>query len=287
MTVAWLGAFRPSAWVSVALFAALCFIAGGRTLAGSARGLGLAPELRLGVTGVRTAAIQTGYFVGAAVGGAALAVGGYGTLGLAFAVLFVGAAVPHLSSRLPAVTFHATGRAREESLSPFAVRSLETRGRELPEEACEVRTEFQRDRDRIVHSKPFRRLKGKTQVFIDPEEDHYRTRMTHTLEMTAISRVVARALRLNEDLVEAIGLGHDMGHTPFGHAGEDALDTAVPERFGGRFRHNEQSCASRARSTSRRRCATASSRTRASASRSRSRGRSCGWSTGSRTSTTT
>jgi dGTPase len=132
-------------------------------------------------------------------------------------------------------------RALEASLSPFAVRSLETRGRELPEEPCGVRTPFQRDRDRIVHSKPFRRLKGKTQVFIDPEGDHYRTRMTHTLETTAISRVVARALRLNEDLTEAIGLGHDVGHTPFGHAGEDALDEAVSERFGRRFHHNEQS----------------------------------------------
>jgi dGTPase len=132
-------------------------------------------------------------------------------------------------------------RALEESLSPFAVRSFETRGRELHEEECGVRTPFQRDRDRIVHSKPFRRLKGKTQVFIDPDGDHYRTRMTHTLETTAISRVVARALRLNEDLVEAVGLGHDMGHTPFGHAGEDALDDAVRERFGRRFRHNEQS----------------------------------------------
>ncbi len=132
-------------------------------------------------------------------------------------------------------------RALEESLSPFAVRSFETRGRELPEDESGVRTPFQRDRDRIVHSKPFRRLKGKTQVFIDPDGDHYRTRMTHTLETTAISRVVARALRLNEDLVEAIGLGHDMGHTPFGHAGEDALDDALEERFGRRFRHNEQS----------------------------------------------
>jgi len=132
-------------------------------------------------------------------------------------------------------------RALEESLSPFAVRSFETRGRELPEEECGVRTPFQRDRDRIVHSKPFRRLKGKTQVFIDPKGDHYRTRMTHTLETTAISRVVARAVRLNEDLVEAIGLGHDTGHTPFGHAGEDALDDALRERFGRRFRHNEQS----------------------------------------------
>jgi len=139
------------------------------------------------------------------------------------------------------VVFEDIVRAREAQLSAFAVRSLETRGRELSEEACEVRTEFQRDRDRIVHSKPFRRLKGKTQVFIDPDGDHYRTRMTHTLETTAISRVVARALRLNEDLVEAIGLGHDMGHTPFGHAGEDALDGAASERFGRRFRHNEQS----------------------------------------------
>jgi dGTPase len=132
-------------------------------------------------------------------------------------------------------------RELEAGLSPFAVRSLETRGRERPEEECGVRTPFQRDRDRIVHSKPFRRLKGKTQVFIDPKGDHVRTRMTHTLETTAISRVVARALRLNEDLVEAIGLGHDMGHTPFGHAGEEALDAALRERFGRRFRHNEQS----------------------------------------------
>ena len=113
----------------------------------------------------------------------------------------------------------------------------------MPRSRAACAREFQRDRDRIVHSKPFRRLKGKTQVFIDPDGDHYRTRMTHTLETTAISRVVARALRLNEDLTEAIGLGHDMGHTPFGHAGEDALDEAVQERFGRRFRHNEQSLA--------------------------------------------
>jgi dGTPase len=132
-------------------------------------------------------------------------------------------------------------RAAEERLSPHAVRSYETRGRKHDEVECGVRTPFQRDRDRIVHSKAFRRLKGKTQVFIDPAGDHVRTRMTHTLETTAISRVVARALRLNEDLVEAIGLGHDMGHPPFGHAGEDALDEAVRERFGRRFRHNEQS----------------------------------------------
>jgi dGTPase len=129
----------------------------------------------------------------------------------------------------------------EATLSPLAVRSYETRGRGRDEESCRLRTPFQRDRDRIVHSKPFRRLKEKTQVFIDPQGDHYRTRMTHTLETTAISRVVARALRLNEDLVEAIGLGHDMGHTPFGHAGEQALDEALRERFGGHFLHNEQS----------------------------------------------
>ncbi|MGL6278729.1 MAG: deoxyguanosinetriphosphate triphosphohydrolase [Gaiella sp.] len=138
--------------------------------------------------------------------------------------------------------FAARVRALEDAhLSPHAVRSYETRGRAVPEEPCGVRTAFQRDRDRLVHSKPFRRLKGKTQVFIDPQGDHYRTRMTHTLETTAISRVVARALRLNEDLVEAIGLGHDTGHTPFGHAGEQALDDAVSARFGRRFRHNEQS----------------------------------------------
>jgi dGTPase len=137
--------------------------------------------------------------------------------------------------------FEERVRALEESLSPYAVRSFETSGRERPEEESAVRTPFQRDRDRIVHSKPFRRLKGKTQVFIDPDGDHYRTRMTHTLETTAISRVVARALRLNEDLTEAIGLGHDTGHTPFGHAGEDALDDALRERFDRRFRHNEHS----------------------------------------------
>jgi dGTPase len=137
--------------------------------------------------------------------------------------------------------FEKRMRALDESLSPFAVRSFETRGRARPEDESAVRTAFQRDRDRIVHSKPFRRLKGKTQVFIDPAGDHYRTRMTHTLETSAISRVVARALGVNEDLVEAIGLGHDVGHTPFGHAGEDALDEAVQERFGRRFRHNEQS----------------------------------------------
>jgi dGTPase len=138
--------------------------------------------------------------------------------------------------------FEARVREQEEAwLSPLAVRSYETRGRERDEEPCPLRTPFQRDRDRILHSKPFRRLKGKTQVFIDPAGDHYRTRMTHTLETTAIARGVARALRLNEDLVEAIGLGHDTGHAPFGHAGEAALDAALQARFGRRFRHNEHS----------------------------------------------
>ena len=126
-------------------------------------------------------------------------------------------------------------------LSPLAIRSYETRGRLRPEEECGLRTPFQRDRDRILHSKPFRRLKGKTQVFIDPAGDHYRTRMTHTLETAGIARVVARALRLNEDLTEAIGLGHDTGHPPFGHAGEEELDRCLLERFGSGFRHNEQS----------------------------------------------
>jgi dGTPase len=138
--------------------------------------------------------------------------------------------------------FEAQVREHEEQwLSPLAVRSYETRGRLREEDDCRLRTPFQRDRDRILHSKPFRRLKGKTQVFIDPAGDHYRTRMTHTLETTAIARGVSRALRLNEDLVEAIGLGHDMGHPPFGHAGEEALDQALQERFGRRFRHNEHS----------------------------------------------
>jgi dGTPase len=149
--------------------------------------------------------------------------------------------VPELAGTV-ADRFEEQVREHEErSLSPLAVRSYETRGRLVDESECRLRTPFQRDRDRILHSKAFRRLKGKTQVFIDPAGDHYRTRMTHTLETTGIARVVARALRLNEDLVEAIGLGHDMGHPPFGHAGEDALDVALNERFGRRFHHNEQS----------------------------------------------
>jgi dGTPase len=139
-------------------------------------------------------------------------------------------------------SFEERIREREESaLSPLAGRSDEPRGRLRGEEHSRLRTPFQRDRDRIVHSKSFRRLKGKTQVFIDPQNDHQRTRMTHTLETTAISRGVGRALALNEDLVEAIGLGHDVGHPPFGHAGEAALDEILRTRHGRRFRHNEQS----------------------------------------------
>jgi dGTPase len=149
--------------------------------------------------------------------------------------------VPELAGTV-ADSFEARLREHEDAwLSPLAVHSYETRGRLRPEDECRLRTPFQRDRDRIVHSKAFRRLKHKTQVFIDPHGDHYRTRLTHTLETTGISRSVARALRLNEDLVEAIGLGHDLGHPAFGHAGEEALDGALRERSGLRFRHNEHS----------------------------------------------
>ena len=145
-------------------------------------------------------------------------------------------------ARTVADDFETRVREHEESwLSPLAVRSYESRGRAQPEAECRLRTPFQRDRDRIVHSKAFRRLKHKTQVFVAPSGDHYRTRLTHTIETTGISRAVARALRLNEDLVEAIGLGHDLGHPPFGHAGEDALDEYLRERFGRGFRHNEHS----------------------------------------------
>ena len=126
---------------------------------------------------------------------------------------------------------------REELLAPRAARSALGRGRARPEEPSPLRTEYQRDRDRIVHSKAFRRLKHKTQVFIAPMGDHYVTRLTHTLEVAQISRTIARALELNEDLAEAIALGHDLGHTPFGHAGEEALDRLDPRGF----RHARQS----------------------------------------------
>ncbi|MDQ2087235.1 deoxyguanosinetriphosphate triphosphohydrolase [Herbivorax sp. ANBcel31] len=125
----------------------------------------------------------------------------------------------------------------ERLLSPYAKISSKSKGRKFLEPQCDVRTCFQRDKDRIIYSKAFRRLKHKTQVFISPEGDHYRTRLTHTLEVSQIARTIARSLRLNEDLTEAISLGHDLGHTPFGHAGEKVLDDICP--FG--FKHNEQS----------------------------------------------
>lgn len=125
----------------------------------------------------------------------------------------------------------------EVYLSPLAAKSVNTKGRYKEEDACSIRTEFQRDRDRILHNKAFRRLKHKTQVFISPVGDHYRTRITHTLEVAQIARTIAKALRLNEDLTEAIALGHDLGHTPFGHTGEVVLNELHPEGF----RHNEQS----------------------------------------------
>ncbi len=140
-----------------------------------------------------------------------------------------------------AEAFSARVRANEEqSLSPLATRSYPPE-RQLSEATCGLRTPFQRDRDRIVHSKAFRRLKHKTQVFVAPQGDHYRTRLTHTLEVTQVSRTVARALALNEDLVEAIGLGHDLGHPPFGHIGEEALHRCLTERFDVSFKHHEQS----------------------------------------------
>jgi dGTPase len=140
-----------------------------------------------------------------------------------------------------AAEFHERMAALEEaSLSPRAARSYPAR-RAVAEEDSPMRTPFQRDRDRIVHSKAFRRLKHKTQVFISPEGDHYRTRLTHTLEACGIARTVARALRLNEDLTEAIALGHDLGHPPFGHIGESVLDACLRERYGVGFRHNHHS----------------------------------------------
>ncbi len=127
-------------------------------------------------------------------------------------------------------------QVEREYLSPLAAKSYATKGRARAEEPCPIRTEYQRDRDRILHCKAFRRLKHKTQVFIAPEGDHYRTRLTHTLEVAQIARTIARALRLNEDLTEAIALGHDLGHTPFGHSGERAIQKILPD-----FRHNKHS----------------------------------------------
>ena len=137
-----------------------------------------------------------------------------------------------------------TESREHEFLSNYAAKANESKGRVVPQEDDPVRTCFQRDRDRILHSKAFRRLKHKTQVFIDPRGDHYRTRLTHTLEVSQVARTIGRALRLNEDLIEAIAIGHDLGHPPFGHAGERAIDEALqmigsasPERF----HHSEQS----------------------------------------------
>ncbi|MEY2532949.1 MAG: dGTPase [bacterium] len=148
---------------------------------------------------------------------------------------------PHANPGPVAEGFAARRQAWEaEHLSPPAARSWPAR-RRVPEDDCGLRSPLQRDRDRIVHCKAFRRLKHKTQVFVAPEGDHFRTRLTHTIEVTQISRTVARALALNEDLVEAIGLGHDLGHAPFGHIGEAVLDACLAERFGGGFRHYEHS----------------------------------------------
>jgi len=148
---------------------------------------------------------------------------------------------PHAQPGPVAAAYAERRQAWEErALSPLAARSWPPR-RRVDEDDCTLRTPLQRDRDRIVHAKAFRRLKHKTQVFVAPEGDHYRTRLTHTLEVTQIARTVARALRLNEDLTEAIGLGHDLGHPPFGHIGEAVLDACLAERYGRGFRHFEHS----------------------------------------------
>jgi dGTPase len=128
-------------------------------------------------------------------------------------------------------------RIQAETLSPYAMLAQNSRGRDIAIEPCQIRTDFIRDRDRILHSKSFRRLKHKTQVFLSPTGDHYRTRLTHTLEVSQIARTISRALRLNEDLTEAIAMGHDLGHTPFGHTGEDVLNDLLPSGF----EHNVQS----------------------------------------------
>ncbi|MBI5399489.1 deoxyguanosinetriphosphate triphosphohydrolase [Candidatus Saganbacteria bacterium] len=132
-------------------------------------------------------------------------------------------------------------RREKQFLSSYAALAAQTRGRQYPETEDHFRTAFQRDRDKIIHCKSFRRLKHKTQVFISPVEDHFRTRLTHTLEVSQIARTIARALRLNEDLTEAIALAHDLGHTPFGHAGEFVLDDILDKNYGRHFYHNEQS----------------------------------------------
>ena len=135
------------------------------------------------------------------------------------------------------VTREALEQREDQTLSPYAAKAALSKGRRQPEEPCEMRTDFQRDRDRIIHSKSLRRLMHKTQVFLAPEGDHFRTRLTHTLEVAQIARTIARGLALNEDLTEAIAMGHDLGHTPFGHNGEEFLN----QRHPGGFKHNEQS----------------------------------------------
>lgn len=135
------------------------------------------------------------------------------------------------------ITREAIEQREYEILSPFAAKVAETRGRRMSEEKCAIRTDYQRDRDRIIHSKAFRRLMHKTQVFLAPEGDHFRTRLTHTIEVSQIARTIARSLGLNEDLTEAIAMGHDLGHTPFGHNGEKFLN----ELYEGGFHHNVQS----------------------------------------------
>ncbi|MCC2865365.1 deoxyguanosinetriphosphate triphosphohydrolase [Ihubacter massiliensis] len=135
------------------------------------------------------------------------------------------------------ITREAIEKREYEIMSPFAAKVAETRGRRTPEEKCAIRTDYQRDKDRIIHSKSFRRLMHKTQVFLAPEGDHFRTRLTHTIEVSQIARTIARSLGLNEDLTEAIAMGHDLGHTPFGHNGEKVLN----ELYEGGFRHNVQS----------------------------------------------
>ncbi|MFH1386880.1 MAG: deoxyguanosinetriphosphate triphosphohydrolase [bacterium] len=136
---------------------------------------------------------------------------------------------------------HEIEDRERETLSPEAALAVNSRGRKRPEKECDFRTAYQRDRDKVLHCKSFRRLKHKTQVFISPVEDHYRTRLTHTLEVSQIARTIARALRLNEDLTEAIALAHDLGHTPFGHAGEYVLAEILSKNYGRNFFHNEQS----------------------------------------------
>ncbi|GAC1365360.1 MAG: deoxyguanosinetriphosphate triphosphohydrolase [Actinomycetota bacterium] len=176
-----------------------------------------------------------GYWVGYSVG---YWVGYWGGVGVGINRLSaLAVTVSVVDTRALASVRRQIEAAEDANLSPHAARSARSQGRELAEEEHPLRTAYQRDRDRILHAKAFRRLAHKTQVFLAPEDDHFRMRLTHTLEVTQIARTIARALRLNEDLAEAICLGHDLGHTPFGHLGEDVLS----QFLGRRFRHNEQS----------------------------------------------